>query len=163
KYFGWRSLRDSEDSRFLCLTLPRVLAPVARGEDTAGIGQAGTGPAAPHQSPAAAHRCWMNAAYVIGIIRARALPGAGWWTTHFGMAEGGDDEAPAPGRAGGHDRGGAGPPEIRFGDRHIVALGAFGLLPLVHDQRRLFPAAGGASPVHRPKLYDRPEATADAA
>jgi len=69
EYAKWRGFRDSEDSRFVTLTIPRVLARVPYGSATktveafayeeAPIKDGRTQPM-PHDS-----FCWMNAAYVM--------------------------------------------------------------------------------------------------
>src|SRR5215831_16593508 len=70
-YIKWRSLRDSEDSRFVNLVMPRVLARLPYGAATKPIDEF-TYEEAPYDAAGAARQmkhgeyCWMNAAYVLG-------------------------------------------------------------------------------------------------
>lgn len=71
EYIKWRSFRDSEDSRFVTLTMPRVLARLPYGQATspvelfnfeeAHINSEGTQIKSEHDE-----YCWMNAAYTMG-------------------------------------------------------------------------------------------------
>src|SRR6516162_7457741 len=71
EYTKWRSLRDSEDSRFLNLVMPRVIARLPYGAATKPIDEFAYEEAPFEESGAAlamkhGEYCWMNAAYVMG-------------------------------------------------------------------------------------------------
>ena len=82
EYMKWRSFRDSEDSRFVSLVMPRVIARLPYGEETKAIDEFGYEEAPVDAAGAAkpmGHHdyCWMNAAYVMGARMTdsfRALP-----------------------------------------------------------------------------------------
>ena len=71
EYTKWMSFRDSEDSRFVVLTMPRTLARLPYGKNTkpidefdfeeVALGPKGESIAVPHDQ-----YCWMNTAYVLG-------------------------------------------------------------------------------------------------
>src|SRR5260370_15609046 len=71
EFAKWRSFRDSEDSRFVNLVMPRVIARLPYGKATKPIdefeyeeapaGRDGKAPPMDHDS-----YCWSNAAYVMG-------------------------------------------------------------------------------------------------
>jgi len=71
EYIKWRSFRDSEDSRFVSLVMPRVIARVPYGAATKPIDEFAY-EEAPYTEAGAAQAmghhdyCWMNAAYVMG-------------------------------------------------------------------------------------------------
>ena len=93
EYAKWRSFRDSEDSRFVTLVLPRVIARLPYGEKTKPIDEFayeeaptnadGTAKAMDHNE-----YCWMNAAYVHATRMTDAFAQYGWCTAIRG-AEGG--------------------------------------------------------------------------
>src|SRR6202008_4310123 len=70
EYTKWRSLRDSEDARFVSLVMPRTLARLPYGEATKAIDEFAY-EEAPYDDAGAAkqmdhdHYCWMNAAYAM--------------------------------------------------------------------------------------------------
>ncbi|HEY7311272.1 MAG TPA: type VI secretion system contractile sheath large subunit, partial [Gemmataceae bacterium] len=72
EYTKWRSYRESEDSRFVTLVMPRVLSRLPYGSATKPIeefeyeevelDEQGRSKPVPHD-----HYAWMNAAYVLGV------------------------------------------------------------------------------------------------
>jgi hypothetical protein len=83
EYTKWRSFRESEDSRFVSLVMPRALARLPYGAATKPIDEFGYEEAPFDESGAArsmdhGHYCWMNAAYVMGtrLTDAVARPGS---------------------------------------------------------------------------------------
>ncbi|MBL8837456.1 MAG: type VI secretion system contractile sheath large subunit [Alphaproteobacteria bacterium] len=165
KYAKWRSLRDSEDSRFLCLTMPRTLARLPYGKDTKPIDEfdyeeSATGKALPHEE-----YCWMNAAYVMGARLTDAFARYGWCTAIRG-AEGGGKVENLPSHTFTSDDGDVDqkcPTEIGITDRREAELSKLGFLPLCHYKNTDYAVFFGGQSVQKPKKYDRPEATANAA
>src|SRR5712675_2107056 len=71
EYTKWRSLRDSEDARFVNLVMPRVIARLPYGAATKPIDEFAYEEAPFDEAGAAlamnhGDYCWMNAAYVLG-------------------------------------------------------------------------------------------------
>ena len=71
EYTKWRSFRDSEDARFVTLTMPRVLARLPYGQATKPIEafnfeEASLDEHGRHLESEHDEYCWMNAAYVMG-------------------------------------------------------------------------------------------------
>ena len=97
EYTRWRSYRESDDSRFVTLTMPRVLARLPYGENTKPIEEfryeespddaQGRAQALPHDE-----YCWMNAAYVLGARLTDAFAKYGWCTAIRGAEGGGKVE-----------------------------------------------------------------------
>src|SRR5690625_4798948 len=88
EYIKWRSFRDSEDSRFVSLAMPRVLARLPYGKDTVPIEAFSYEEMDSSRQPINADYTWMNAAYVLGTRLTNAFAQYGWCTAIRG-AEGG--------------------------------------------------------------------------
>jgi len=164
KYTKWRSLRDSEDSRFLVLTCPRSLARLPYGAATKPVEEfdyeeGESGKALDHH-----HYCWMNSAFVMGTKLTDAFAKYQWCTAIRG-AEGGGKVENLPTHTFTSDDGDADskcPTEIGITDRREAELSKLGFLPLCHYKNTDFAVFFGAQTVQKPKKYDRPEATANA-
>ena len=164
KYTKWRSLRDSEDSRFLVLTCPRSLARLPYGAATKPVEEfdyeeGESGKALDHH-----HYCWMNSAFVMGTKLTDAFAKYQWCTAIRG-AEGGGKVENLPTHTFTSDDGDADskcPTEIGITDRREAELSKLGFLPLCHYKNTDYAVFFGAQTVQKPKKYDRPEATANA-
>jgi type VI secretion system protein ImpC len=170
EYAKWRGYRDSEDSRFVTLTMPRALARLPYGEKTrpveefgyeeAPIGARGEAKPQNHEE-----YCWMNSAYVMGTRLTDAFARTGFCTTIRG-AEGGGKVEGLPFHTFISDDGDMDhqcPTEIAITDRREAELSKLGFLPLCHYKNTDYAVFFGAQSTQKPKKYDRPEATANAA
>jgi type VI secretion system protein ImpC len=170
EYTKWKSFRDSEDSRFVTLALPRVLARLPYGSNTKPIEEfnyeeveldrAGRAKPVPHD-----HYSWMNAAYVLGTRLTDAFDKYQWCVAIRG-AEGGGKVEGLPAHIFTSDDGDPDlkcPTEIGITDRREKELSKCGFLPLCHYKNTDYAVFFGAQTVQKPKKYDRPEATANAA
>ncbi|MDQ7958197.1 MAG: type VI secretion system contractile sheath large subunit [Pseudomonadota bacterium] len=162
EYAGWRSLRESDDSKYLGLCMPRFLARTPYGantnpveefdfeEDTAG---------ADHSKYA-----WANAAYAMATNINRSYKLYGWGSRIRGIESGGAVENlplhTFPSDDGGVDQ--KCPTEIAISDRREAELSKAGLLSLIHRKNSDFAAFIGAQSLHKPAEYDDPDATANA-
>ncbi|QDV45617.1 hypothetical protein Enr13x_54960 [Stieleria neptunia] len=170
EYTKWKSFRESEDSRFCVLTMPRTLARLPYGANTKTIdefayeevpvGNKG-------ESIHVAHNefCWMNTAYVMGAKLTDAFAKTGFCTTIRGVENGGKVEG-LPSyifKADDGDMDLKCPTEIAITDRREKELSDLGFLPLCHFKNTDYSVFFGAQTTQKPKLYDRPEATANAA
>jgi type VI secretion system protein ImpC len=170
EYTKWRSYRDSEDARFVTLALPRVVARLPYGAATKPIDEFGY-EEAPFDAAGAArpmeheHYCWMNAAYVLGARLTDAFAQTGFCVTIRG-AEGGGKVENLPFHVFTSDDGDLDakcPTEIGITDRREFELSNLGFLPLCHYKNTDYAVFFGAQSTQRPKKYDRPEATSNAA
>jgi type VI secretion system protein ImpC len=170
EYIRWRSYRDTEDSRFVTLTMPRVLSRLPYGANTKPIEEfayeespddaQGRPQALPHDN-----YCWMNASYVMGARLTEAFAKYGWCTAIRG-AEGGGKVEGLPAHIFTSDDGDPDlkcPTEIGITDRRENELSKLGFLPLCHYKNTDYAVFFGAQSTQKPKIYDRPEATANAA
>jgi type VI secretion system protein ImpC len=162
EYAAWRSLRESEDSRYIGLAMPRFLARLPYGaktdpveafdfeEDTAGADHA--------------RYTWANAAYAMATNITRSFKLYGWCSRIRGIESGGSVEG-LPVHTFPTDDGGVDmkcPTEIAISDRREAELAKNGFMPLVHRKNSDFAAFIGAQSLQKPAEYDDPDATANA-
>ncbi len=170
EYAKWRGFRDTEDSRFVTLAMPRVLARQPYGEATRKIDEFSFEEApydeVGHPKPLKHDDyCWMNAAYAMGLRMTTAFFDSGWCTTIRG-AEGGGKVTNLPTHIFMSDDGDLSeqcPTEIAITSRREKELSDLGFLPLCHYKNTDYAVFFGAQTTQRPKKYDRPEATENAA
>ncbi len=170
EYTKWRGFRETEDSRFVSLVMPRVIARVPYGAATKAIDEFnyeeapsnadGSAKAMDHDS-----YCWMNAAYVMGTRLTDAFAQYGFCTAIRG-AEGGGKVNNLPTHTFTSDDGDGDakcPTEIGITDRREAELSNLGFLPLCHYKNTDYAVFFGSQSTQSPKKYDRPDATANAA
>jgi type VI secretion system protein ImpC len=170
EYAKWRSFRDSEDSRFVSLVLPRVIGRLPYGAATKPIDEFAYEEAPFDETGAAKamdHKdyCWMNAAYTMGVRMTDAFSKYGFCVAIRG-AEGGGKVEGLPNHVFTSDDGDMDakcPTEIGITDRREFELSNQGFLPLCHYKNTDYAVFFGAQTCQKPKKYDRPEATANAA
>ena len=170
EYIQWRSFRESEDSRFVTLTMPRVLARLPYGQATKPIDAFNYEEAARTEDGrhlASDHNdyCWMNAAYALGATLTSAFSEYGWCTSIRG-AEGGGKVEGLPSHVFVSDDGDFDqkcPTEIGITDRREAELSKLGFLPLCHYKNTDYAVFFGAQTTQKPKKFDNPDATANAA
>jgi len=169
-YTKWNSFRQSEDSRFVTLTMPKVLARLPYGKETKPV-EAFAYEEAPFDANGAPKGmehddyCWMNAAYALAARMTDAFAQYGWCTAIRG-AEGGGKVSNLPTHVFQSDDGDLDtqcPTEIGITDRREKELSDLGFLPLCHYKNTDYSVFFGAQTTQAPKKYDRPEATANAA
>ena len=170
EYAKWRSFRESEDARFVSLVMPRTLARLPYGAATKPVEEFGY-EEAPYDENGAAQAmnhdsyCWMNAAYAMGARMTAAFATSGFCVAIRG-AEGGGKVEGLPTHTFVSDDGDMDnkcPTEIAITDRREFELSNQGFLPLCHYKNTDYAVFFGAQTVQKPKKYDRPEATANAA
>jgi type VI secretion system protein ImpC len=170
EFAKWRSFRDSDDARFVNLVMPRVLARLPYGKATKPIDEFGYEEAptsADGKARAMDHDsyCWSNAAYVMGARLTDAFARYGFCTSIRGAEAGGKVEN-LPAHTFTSDDGDIDtkcPTEIGITDRREFELSNQGFLPLCHYKNTDYAVFFGGQTVQKPKKYDRPEATANAA
>jgi type VI secretion system protein ImpC len=160
-YVAWRSLRDSDDARYVGLCLPRVLARLPYGAKTEPVDEFS------FEEETDGHKgekyAWMNAAYSMAANINRAFKEYGWCARIRGVQSGGEVED-LPAHVFPTDDGGVDlkcPTEIAITDRREAELAKFGLIPLCHRKNTDRAAFIGAQSLYKPKAYqNNPEATA---
>jgi len=169
EYQRWRSFRDRDESAFVTLTMPRVLARVPYGSSTKPIEEFAF-EEAPKDSKGAEkpmkheEYCWMNASFVLGARLTDSFAQNGWCTAIRGVESGGLVES-LPVHAFPSDDGGVDmkcPTEIAISDRREAELANAGLMPLVHRKGTDMAAFIGAQSLQKPMEYMDLDATANA-
>jgi type VI secretion system protein ImpC len=170
EYTKWKSYRDSEDSRFVTLVLPRVLSRLPYGAATKLIEEfnfeeVASDRTGKHKAVANEHYTWMNAGYVLGTRLTDAFAKHSFCVAIRG-AEGGGKVEGLPAHVFVSDDGDldlACPTEVGITDRREAELSKQGFLPLCHYKNTDYAVFFGAQSTQKPKKYDRPAATANAA
>jgi type VI secretion system protein ImpC len=161
EYAPWRSLRDSDDARYIGLAMPRFLARLPYGknnpveefefeEDVAG---------AQHNKFS-----WANSAYAMAVNINRSFKLYGWCSTIRGVESGGAVEG-LPVHTFPTDDGGTDmkcPTEIAITDRREAELAKNGFMPVLHRKNTDFAAFIGAQSLNKPAEYVDSDATANA-
>jgi len=161
-YAPWRSLRDSDDSRYVGLTMPRFLGRLPYGAKINPVEDFDF----EEDATGGDHKkyLWTNAAYAMGANITRAFRQYGWCSQIRGVESGGLVEG-LPCHTFPTDDGGVDmkcPTEIAITDRREAELAKNGLMPLSHWKNEDYAAFIGAESLHKPADYDDPDATANA-
>jgi type VI secretion system protein ImpC len=170
EYAKWKSFRESDDSRFVVLGMPRVLSRLPYGANTKPVEEfefeeveldsKGRSKEVPHDQYA-----WMNVSYVLGTRLTDAFSKYGFCTAIRG-AEGGGKVEGLPAHIFTSDDGDPDmkcPTEVGITDRRENELSKLGFLSLCHYKNTDYSVFFGAQTAQKPKKYDRAAATANAA
>lgn len=162
EYAAWRSLRESEDSRYLGLTMPRFLARQPYGAKTDPVEEFDF--EEDTEGADSTKYTWANSAYAMGVNINRAFKIYGWCSRIRGIESGGAVEN-LPTHTFPTDDGGVDmkcPTEIAISDRREAELAKNGFMPLIHRKNSDFAAFIGAQSLQKPAEYQDPDATANA-
>ncbi len=162
EYAGWRSLRESEDSKYIGLTAPRFLARLPYGSATDPVDEFDF----EEDTEGADHSkyTWANSAFAMAVNINRSFKEFGWCSRIRGIESGGSVEG-LPTHTFPTDDGGVDmkcPTEIAISDRREAELAKNGFMPLVHKKNSDFAAFIGAQSLQKPAEYDDADATANA-
>jgi type VI secretion system protein ImpC len=162
EHAAWNSLRASEDSRYIALAMPRVLARLPYGAKTDPV----DGFDFEEDVAGSDHTkyTWMNAAYAMAVNVNRSFKMYGWCSRIRGIESGGA-VTNLPVHTFPTDDGGVDmkcPTEIAIDDRREAELAKLGLMPLVHKKNSDMAAFIGAQSLQKPQEYDDADATANA-
>jgi type VI secretion system protein ImpC len=162
EYVKWRSFRESEDSRYVGLTLPHTLMRLPYGQETV-----------PTESfnfeedvDGKDHKkyLWGNAAYSFGTRLTEAFAMYNWCVAIRGV-EGGGLVQGLPSHTFQTDEGEVAlkcPTEIAITDRREKEFSDLGFIPLVHCKNTDYAAFFGAQSSNKAKKYDTDFANANA-
>ena len=159
EYAAWRGLRDSEDSKYVALCLPRVLSRRPYGQKSEPVEEfAFEEETGGHSSN---NYAWMNAAYAMAVNINRAYKEYGWTVQIRGVESGGIVEnLPThefPSDDGDIDQ--KCPTEIAITDRREGELSKAGLIALLHRKNTDKAAFIGAQSAYKPKIFIDDDAT----
>jgi type VI secretion system protein ImpC len=162
EYAKWKSFRQSEDSRYVGLCLPRTLARLPYGKETKPIDEFSY---EEHVDGTEHDKyLWMNAAYSLGTRMTNSYSLYGMCVAMRGVEGGGLVEG-LPTHNFYTDEGDLAlkcPTEIPITDRREKELADLGLVPLVHCKDTDYAAFFSVQSCQKPKLYDTDSANANA-
>jgi len=172
EYTPWKTFRDSEDSRFVVMTMPRTLARCPYGANTPGMeefnfnfDELSLNDLAESDTGSPDNYCWMNTAYVHAARLTAAFAETNWCTAIRGRNSGGAVEG-LPTYAFKSDDGDTDlncPTEVPITDRREKELSDLGFLPLCHFNNTDYAVFYSGQTVHKPKEHDNIADTVDAA
>jgi len=158
----WRSFRESEDSRYVTLTLPHVLMRLPYGPNTVPVEQFNF----EEDVDGTDHKkyLWGNSAYALGARITDAFSKHKWCAAIRGVEGGGMVEG-LPAHIFTTDEGDKVlkcPTEVAITDRREKELSDLGFLALCHCKLTDYAAFFGSQTANKPRTYDTPSANANA-
>jgi len=174
-YLKWRGLRQAEDSRFVGLTLPRILLRLPYG--TPGAPRDALGLRESVAGPDRSKYLWGNAVYAFGAVVIRSFVHSQWLADLRGVRTGINssgvkvclDDAGLVGGLPVHsfatDRLGVATKcttDVIITDSQEKGISELGFIPLCHCHDTGFSAFYSNQSIQKPAVYDDPRATANA-
>jgi type VI secretion system protein ImpC len=162
EYAKWKSFRQSEDSRYVALTLPHILMRLPYGKDNVqvdGFNYEEAVDGTDHSK-----YLWGNAAWALGSKLTQSFAQFSWCASIRGVEGGGLVEG-LPAHTFRTDEGDVAlkcPTEIAISDRREKELADQGFAPLVHCKGTDYAAFFSVQSAQKPKLYDKEAANANA-
>jgi type VI secretion system protein ImpC len=162
EYAAWRSLRESDDARYLAMCMPRFLSRLPYGAKTNPVDEF----AFEEDTEGSDHGkyTWSNAAYAMAANINRSFKQYGWCSRIRGIESGGAVEN-LPTHTFPTDDGGVDmkcPTEIAISDRREAELSKNGFLSMIHRKNSDFAAFISGQSLQKPQEYDDADATANA-
>ena len=162
EYAKWKSFRQSDDSRYVALTLPHILMRLPYGKDTKQV-EAFDFEEGVDGSDHSKY-LWGNAAFGLAARLTNSFAKYGWCASIRGVEGGGLVEG-LPAHTFRTDEGDVAlkcPTEVAVTDRREKELADQGLVPLVHCKGTDYAAFFSVQTANKPKLYDKDAANANA-
>ncbi len=158
----WQSFRESEDSRYVTLLLPRVLMRLPYGDDTLPV--KGLNFKEHIYGAENSKFCWSSPAFIMAQRIAESSAIYGWPATIRGVEGGGlvKDLPAFTFKTVDGDIALKCPTEVAITDRREKELSKLGFLPLCYCKGTDYAAFFGGQTSQKPKLYNTDEANANA-
>lgn len=162
-YIRWRSFRQSDDSRYVGLTLPRVIGRLPYGAKTIPVETFGFEEQITENNGGASY-LWINAAYELAGRMVSAFEEHGWCAAIRGVEGGGLVQSMSVhnyiSRAG--EKVLQCPTEVAISDRREKELADLGFIPLVYCKGTDYAAFFAVQSANKPRKYDSDLANANA-
>ncbi|MEE8730076.1 MAG: type VI secretion system contractile sheath large subunit [Rahnella inusitata] len=162
-YARWRSFRQTEDSRYVGLTLPRVLGRMPYGAKTIAVETFGFEETI-RENEVGSDYLWVNSAFELAGRIVDSFEETGWCATIRGVEGGGLVKAlPAYNYVSeSGERLMQCPTQVTISDRREKELSELGFIPLVHCKGTDYAAFFAVQSVNKPRLYKSDQANANA-
>lgn len=162
EYAAWRSLRESENARYIGMAMPRFLSRLPYSNKNNPIEEFSF----EEETEGANHDkfVWSNAAYAMASNITRSFKLHSWCSRIRGVESGGMVDG-LPCHTFPTDDGGVDvkcPTEIAITDRREAELAKNGMMPLSHWKNTDFAVFVGAQSLQKSATYEDPDATANA-
>lgn len=160
EYIKWQAFRDSDDARYIGLTLPRVLGRLPYGPDTVPVRtfnyvEEVAGP--DHDK-----YLWTNAAFAFGANMIKSFVSNGWCVQIRGPKAGGAvTDLPIHLYDLGTGNQVKIPSEVMIPETREFEFANLGFIPLSYYKNRDYACFFSANSAQKPALYDTDEATAN--
>ncbi|MBC7004892.1 type VI secretion system contractile sheath large subunit [Photobacterium sp. BZF1] len=169
-YASWNAFRESDDARYVVLTLPQTLARLPYGEKGLSTNafcyeELATDTDGNPKPSDNSQLVWSNAAYELGLKMTQSHTAFGWCTAIRGLDNGGKVEN-LPNltyKSVAGDLQQQCPIEVNLTDEREKELSDLGMLPLVHYKNANYGVFIGSQTTQKPKTYADPDATSNAA
>ncbi|WP_439412902.1 type VI secretion system contractile sheath large subunit [Enterobacter ludwigii] len=160
EYIKWKSFRESDDSRYIGLTMPRVLGRLPYGPDTVPVRSFNY--VEEVKGPDHDKYLWTSASFAFAANMVRSFENNGWCVQIRGPQAGGAVED-LPIHL--YDLGTGSqvkiPSEIMISETREFDFSNLGLIPLSYYKGRDYSCFFSANSTQKPALYDTPDATAN--
>lgn len=160
EYIKWKSFRESDDSRYIGLTMPRVLGRLPYGPDTVPVRNFNY--IEEVKGPDHEKYLWTNASFAFAANMVRSFINNGWCVQIRGPQAGGAVEN-LPIHL--YDLGTGNqvkiPSEVMIPETREFEFSNLGFIPLSYYKNRDYACFFSANSTQKPSLYDTPEATAN--
>ncbi len=160
EYIRWKAFRESEDSRYIGLTLPRFLLRLPYGRDNIPVRSFNYEENVNGESHD--NYLWGNTAFAFAANMARSFKDNGWCVNIRGPESGGKVEnLPIHMYDAGRGLQGKIPTEIIIPETRELEYANLGFIPLSYYKNSDYACFFSANSVQKPAEYNTPEATAN--
>jgi len=160
EYIKWKSFRDTDDARYIGLTMPRVLGRLPYGPDTTPVRSFNYQEAV--KGPDHSRYLWMNASFAFAANMVRSFVNNGWCVQIRGPQAGGKvEDLPVHLYDLGTGWQPKIPTEVLLPETREFEFANLGFIPLSFYKNHDFACFFSASSAQKPALYETKEATAN--
>ncbi|MBV4413426.1 type VI secretion system contractile sheath large subunit [Enterobacteriaceae bacterium YMB-R22] len=160
EYIKWKSFRDTDDSRYIGLTMPRVLGRLPYGPDTVPVRSFNY--IEEVKGPDHEKYLWTNAAFAFAANMVRSFIKNGWCVQIRGPQAGGAvTDLPIHLYDLGTGNQVKIPSEVMIPETREFEFANLGFIPLSYYKNRDYACFFSANSAQKPALYDTPDATAN--
>ncbi|AOP43287.1 type VI secretion system contractile sheath large subunit [Edwardsiella piscicida] len=160
EYIKWQSFRETDDARYIGLTLPRVLGRLPYGPDTVPVRSFNY--VEEVKGPDHSKYLWTNAAFSFAANMVRSFINNGWCVQIRGPQAGGAvQDLPIHLYDLGTGNQVKIPSEVMIPETREFEFANLGFIPLSYYKNRDYACFFSANSAQKPAIYDTPDATAN--